>query len=76
MNMYCTSTIYILTVDGGRGNLFPYVLVVTYVSTNGCSVASTEVFTGIARELRLLDKKRGKGRNVGRCISFTQPEQK
>ena len=43
-------------VGGGRGNLFPYVSVVTYLSTNGCSVASTEVSTGIARELGLLDK--------------------
>ena len=45
-------------LGGDRVNPFPYVPVVTYASTNGCSVASTKVFTGIARELGLLDKKR------------------
>ena len=45
-------------LGGDRVNLFPYVPVVTFVSTNGCSVASTKVSTGIARELGLLDKER------------------
>ena len=31
-------------LGGGRANLFPYVSVVTYVSTNVCSVASTDSF--------------------------------
>ena len=45
-------------LGGGRGNLFPYVSVVTYLAANGCSVTSTKVSTGIAWELGLLDKKR------------------
>ena len=45
-------------IGGGRGNLFPYVPVVTYVSTNGCSVVSDKVSTGIARVLELLPKIR------------------
>ena len=56
MGTYCTSASTYL--GGGRGNLFPYVPVVTYVSTNNYSVASTKVSTDNARELELLAKKR------------------
>ena len=45
-------------IGSGKGNLFPYVPVVTYVSTNCCSVVSTKVSTGIARELELPAKKK------------------
>ena len=55
MGTYSTSAIY---VHWWWQRKPVSIRVVTYVSTNGCSVAPAKVSTGIARELELLDKKR------------------